>query len=189
MIPFHFSLPGALAAGTSVKRLIVPFAYEIEGVTASVNTAPAGGPTLFDVLAGANGTAPGALVSVFTLNAAGRPSIAAGAYDNAPASGPDQPAVTGDRATEPSYTQYLARPQAPAQSQFAGNQPVNMQSNQPQSVQVNPTEAGTPNQPNESPNTRWGGNAGDALQVAVVAGPGNTGLGSDATVVVWVVET
>jgi hypothetical protein len=187
LIPFHFAVPGALTVATTAKRLVVPFAYEIEGVSASVNTSPAGSALILDLLAGPNGTAPGSLASVFAVDTTKRPQIAAGAFDNTPVSGPDQPAVTGDRATEPSYTQYLARPTAPATTTFAGNQPVNMQPNQPQSVQVNPTEPGSANQPNEAPNVRWSGNAGDALQLAVVQ-VGSGTAGSDLSVIVWVVE-
>lgn len=185
MIPFHFAVPGALAVGTTTKRLIVPFAYEIEGVTASVNTAPTGANLILDLLAGANDTAPGSLASVFSVDTTKRPTIVAGAFDNQSTTGPAQPAVAGDTATEPSYTQYLARPTAESTTRFAGNQPVD--NTQPATVAVNPTEAGSANQPQAASNVRWSGNAGDALQLAVTQ-VGSTVAGSDLIAVVWVVE-
>lgn len=187
MIPLHFTVPGALAAGTTARRIVVPFAYEIEGVSASVNTAPTGASLILDLLAGPNGEAPASLTSVFSVDTTKRPTIAAAAFDNTSATGPDQPAVPLDTVTERSYTQYLASPTAEANTRFAGNQPVNMGSNQPQTVQVNATEAGSANQPNEAPNARWSGNAGDALQLAVVQ-VGSTVAGSDLLAIVWVVE-
>ena len=187
MIPFHFTVPGALAVGTTAKRLMVPFPYEIEGVTASVNTAPTGAALILDVLGGPNGTAPGALTSVFSVNTANRPQIAVGAYDLAGVSAPFQPTIALDTAVEPSELNYLARPTAPAVTTFAGNSPVNMNPNEPQTVSVNAIETGSSNQPLEASNVRWSGKAGDVLQLAVTQ-VGSVVAGSDLIAIVWVVE-
>lgn len=184
MIPFHFNVAGALTVATTAKRIVVPFDFEIEGVSASVTTAPTGANLIVDLLYGPNGTAAGSLTSVFSVDTTKRPTIVAGSFDNQTTTGPNQPTVTGDTAAEPSHTTYLARPTAPSSTSFSGNQPAN--NTQPASVQP----AGQPasaNQPQEAPNVRWSGNAGSVLQLAVTQ-VGTTVAGSDLTAVVWVVE-
>lgn len=190
MHPYDFFVAGNLAVGAQPTRVTVPYAFEIEGVSASVATPAASQPIIVDVLYGPNGTAPGSLTSIFSVDTSKRPTIAAGAYDNAPVTGPDQPAVAGDTATEPSFTQYLARPTAPASTTFAGNQPVNT-GNNPVTLDINastPTfESGGPNQPSAAANTRWSGAAGGVLQLSL-AQVGVTTTGANLSVIVWVLQ-
>ena len=184
MIPLTLSLPGALAAGATTKRVIVPFPYEIAGVSASVNTAPAGADLILDVLAGPNNTAAGNLASVYKT-AANRPTIKAGSLDMAATSAPFDPTYADNTATEPNEPSYLAKPDPTSTATFAGNQPVT--ETQPGTVAVNTTEPGSSNQDQVPANRGYVGSAGDALHLSV-AQVGSTTAGSDATVVVWLIE-
>lgn len=178
-----FDVAGALTVGITPKRVVVPFAFELAGVTATVNTPSTVSSIIFDVLAGPNNTAPATLVSVFKT-IANRPTIAAGNNDQSPTVAPFNPAIARDTAVEPSETEYFVRPDPTTATTFAGNQPVS--TTQPANVVVNPTEGGTLNQPQPQANIGYIGASGTALQLSVVQI--GTVAGSDARVILLLLQ-
>jgi len=187
MLPFHAVVAGALTVSTSPQRLLVPFPYEVVGVSASVNTAPTGASIIVDVLAGANQSAPGSLTSIFAGNTALRPTILAGTYDNVSTDTPfaGDPTVPLNTVVDPNEKNYLAKPQAASTTTFSGNQPVD--NTQPQTITVNAVETGSANQYQMGESEGYLGNAGDLLQVGILQ-IGSTVAGADLAVIIWVLE-
>lgn len=181
-----FEIPGAIAASNNpTKRLIIPFAFELAGVTISANTAPTGAALIVDILSGNNGqtglVAP--TNSVFKTQA-NRPTLAIGANDQAGVSAPFNLAFSGDTAVEPNELSFLAKPDPTSTSTFAGNQPVNTTA---PPVLVNSTEGATQNQPQSAANRGFIGVAGSVLAVAVPQ-VGSVVAGADLQVMLYIIQ-
>lgn len=198
-------ISGALAAGATVQRKLIPFDHEVVGAAITASTAPVGADLIVDILHGANGAAAGALASIWhTNNGANgnpdnRPRLVAGNLDQAarPAGsttvrpeGTD-PALSGQSTgVSTTYVNYdelpfLSVPDAnPAGYGFAGNQPVNEGQNP---VQINPQESGGPQQQSAPANVGFRGKAGDVYVPSIVQ-VGSTTPGSDLEIILLLMQ-
>lgn len=64
----EFGISGSLNTGLQAKRRVMPYTYEIIGVTASLNTIGTATNSIFDIVAGPAGTANASLVSIWPVN-------------------------------------------------------------------------------------------------------------------------
>lgn len=205
-LPFSFHLAGAVAVGTTSLRKVIPFDHQVLGISATVNTAPTGAGLILDLLHGPYNTAASALTTLWpTSGNAGRPQIAAGAFDVAPkapstttvtAQGTNPPGYTGTTTVNYNESPYLVRPDTPAATAGFG------------AAAATPTGGNNPGEPfNEtgvstglvqgitetgmapgSPNRAFSGSAGDVYQLAVVQ-VGATVAGSDLEFILYLLPS
>jgi hypothetical protein len=199
-LPLSFRLAGVVAVGTSPLRKVVPFDHEVVGTSLTAATAPAGAALIADILHGPAGAAGGALTSLWaTSGNAGRPQIAAGSNDQAPAAatnttvmaqGTNPPGYTGTTTRNYLESPYLVRPdvsasttqQAGSGAAAGGN--VGEPFNEGPSTDVVQGQTETGMRP-ASANMAFQGAAGDVYQLAIVQ-VGSTTAGSDLELILWI---